>query len=143
MCDYILLAGVSDPACLQTTGAPIWWCALHALGISCSCALQGGRYIAGVQTQTDKNLTDYTVFPFTDLQKYNDMNPLVGTCFANTTGLTIAPEMVQRVNDCTERRLLCCCMAGGQVSPATCHTHTCTCSKSPHSSCASCITRYS
>ena len=115
-----LLAGIPDPACLGKAADLIWWYALHALCVSSSCALQEGRYLAGLQTQTNQNLTGYRVFPFTDLQKYNDMNPLLGTCFANTTGLTITPEMMQRVNACTEDRPICCYKADDQVSPVSC-----------------------
>ena len=93
---------------------------MHALRISSSCALQEGRYTAGVQTQTTQNLTGYTVFPFTALQFYNNMNPLLGTCFANTTGLTVTPAMMQRVNDCTEINTICCYTANDQVSPVPC-----------------------
>ena len=73
-----------------------------------------------MQTQANQHLTDYTAFPFADLQNQNNMNPVLGTCFANTTGLTITPEMMQRVNDCTENYTICCYTAGNQVRPVQC-----------------------
>ena len=104
--------------------------------------MQEGRYIAGVQTQPEQNLTDYTVFPFTDLRYYNDMRPLLGTCFANATGLAITPEMMQQVDDCAPR--ICCYTPDDQVGPVPCQdtcTQTCTCSESLHSLPAACSSR--
>lgn len=78
--------------------------------------LQEGRYIAGVQTQPNQNLSGYTVFPFTDLQDQNDMNPLLGSCFGNSMGLTITPGLMQQVNECTAKNTICCYIADDQVS---------------------------
>lgn len=83
--------------------------------------MQEGKYIAGVQPQINQTIAGYTMFPFTDFQNYNDMNPLLGTCFANTTGLTISPEMMQQVNNCSEDQSVCCYTANDQVSLVSCH----------------------
>lgn len=127
--------------------------------------LQEGRYVAGVQTQTNQNLPEYTVFPFADLQNVDDMNPVLGTCFANTTGLSVTPNMRQQVNDCAATHSLCCYSDGDEVTPGQLHAtllhatlqtqykpthrllgqcvtrraHFCRCSKFLHASCCSWI----
>lgn len=86
-------------------------------------AVQGGNYIAGVQPQSLRNLSDYQVFPFSDLQNQYDMNPVLGSCFANGSGLTI-PSLVQEVNSCTQKYHICCYNAvNDQVRP---DWHSCT-----------------
>ena len=80
-----------------------------------SIALQEGKYIAQVQTQPNWSLPDYTAFPFSDIQKQMDMNPVLGTCFANMTGLTIPAALRQQVNDCAANTTLCCYVSNDQV----------------------------
>ena len=97
---------------------------MHALPTTFSCtevavivAVQEGRYSIESQTQPYQNVTGYTAFLFTDLQNHNDMNPVLGTCFANTTGLDITSDisLMQRVDDCALNYTFCCYAADDQV----------------------------
>lgn len=95
------------------------WCTQTTAALTCSktVAVQGGNYIAGVQPQSLRNLSDYDVFPFSDLQNQYDMNPVLGSCFANGSGLTI-PSLVPEVNTCTDKYHICCYNAvNDQVRP--------------------------
>ena len=94
-----------------------WQALIKLTDLEVNTVLQEGRYIPGVQTQTNHTLPDYTVFPFADIQDQVDMMPVLGTCFANTTGLSILPALSQQVNDCADKRALCCYTNLGQVSP--------------------------
>lgn len=100
------------------------WYAVHALPTIFSCtegaviaAVQEGTYFIESQTQPYQNVTGYAVFPFTDLQNHNDMKPVLGTCFANTTGLDITSDnvLMQRVDDCAQKHTFCCYVANDQV----------------------------
>ena len=53
-------------------------------------------------------MSEYTVFPFADLEGYDDMTPTLGTCFANTTGLSISPTLTGPVDACTQQPGSCC-----------------------------------
>lgn len=74
-----------------------------------STFLQEGRYIAGVHTELSQNLSDFTVFPFTDFPP-SPLRPVLGTCFASNFNLTTIPTLVQQVNNCTDSDTgnLCC-----------------------------------
>jgi len=41
------------------------------------------------------------------------MTPTLGTCFANTTGLSINPTLTGLVDACTQQTGLCCYTASG------------------------------
>ena len=80
-------------------------------------ALQSGAYISGTQIQPSQNLSDYTVFPYADLQNQNDMTPSLGSCFANSTGLGISTALTGQVHECMAKNTLCCyAAADGQVT---------------------------
>ena len=74
----------------------------------CFPALQNGSYVPGRQIQSIQSLSSYTIFPFADLEGYDDMTPTLGTCFANTTGLSISPTLTGLVDACTQQNGLCC-----------------------------------
>lgn len=59
------------------------------------------NYIAGVHTELNQNLLDFTVLPFTAFPS-STLRPLPGTCFASNSSLTIIPDLVQRVINCTD-----------------------------------------
>jgi len=79
----------------------------------CFGALQNGSYVPGRQIQSTQNVSEYSVFPFADLEGYDDMTPTLGTCFANTTGLSINPTLTGLVDACTQQTGLCCYTASG------------------------------
>ncbi len=82
-------------------------------------ALQNGSYVPGRQIQSTQNVSEYTVFPFADLEGYDDMTPTLGTCFVNTTGLSINNTLFGLVDGCTQQNRECCYDAanvGDQVS---------------------------
>ncbi len=82
-------------------------------------ALQNGSYVPGRQIQSTQNVSEYSVFPFADLEGYDDMTPTLGTCFANTTGLSINNTLFGLVDACTQKNEECCYDAanvGDQVS---------------------------
>lgn len=60
------------------------------------------------QIQSTQNVSKYTVFPFADLEGYNDMTPTLGTCFANTGGLSINNTLFGLVDACTQKNEECC-----------------------------------
>ncbi len=74
----------------------------------CFHALQNGSYVPGRQIQSTQSLSNYTIFPFADLEGYDDMTLTLGTCFANTTGLSISPTLTGLVDACTQQNGLCC-----------------------------------
>ncbi|KAA6418535.1 MAG: hypothetical protein FRX49_11481 [Trebouxia sp. A1-2] len=75
---------------------------------------QNGSYAPGRQIQSTQSLSNYTVFPFADLEGYDDMTPTLGTCFANTTGLPISPPTLTGLVDaCTQQNGLCCYKGSG------------------------------
>lgn len=76
--------------------------------------MQNGSYAPGRQIQSTQSLSNYTVFPFADLEGYDDMTPTLGTCFANTTGLPISPPTLTGLVDaCTQQNGLCCYKGSG------------------------------
>ena len=74
----------------------------------CFDALQNGSYVPGRQIQSTQSLSNYTVFPFADLEGYDNMTPTLGTCFANTSGVSISPTLTGLVDACTQQNGLCC-----------------------------------
>ncbi len=83
--------------------------------------MQNGSYVPGRQIQSTQSVSNYTVFPFADLEGYDDMTPTLGTCFANTTGVSISPTLTGLVDACTQQNGLCCykaSSAGDQVKLA-------------------------
>ncbi|DBB17410.1 TPA: hypothetical protein ACH3X3_014441 [Trebouxia sp. C0006] len=69
---------------------------------------QNGSYVPGRQIQSTQNVSEYTVFPFADLEGYDDMTPTLGTCFVNTTGLSINNTLFGLVDGCTQQNRECC-----------------------------------
>ena len=74
----------------------------------CFVALQNGSYVPGRQIQSTQSLSNYSVFPFADLEGYDNMTPTLGTCFANTSGVSISPTLTGLVDACTQQNGLCC-----------------------------------
>jgi hypothetical protein len=82
--------------------------------------VQNGSYVPGRQIQSTQSVPNYTVFPLADLEGYDDMTPTLGTCFANTTSLSISPTLTGLVDACTQQNGLCCYKAANasdQVNP--------------------------
>ncbi len=80
--------------------------------------MQNGSYVPGRQIQSTQNVSEYSSFPLADIQNYDDMTPTLGTCFANTTGLSSNATLAGLVDACTERNVHCCydaTSAGTQV----------------------------
>ena len=71
-------------------------------------ALQNGSYVPGKQIQSTQNVPEYTVFPFADLQNYNDMNPTLGTCLMSSNATALPATLRDGVDSCTESNTLCC-----------------------------------
>ena len=64
-------------------------------------------------------MSEYSVFPFADLEGYDDMTRTLGTCFVNTTGPSINNTLFGLVDGCTQQNGECCYDAanvGDQVS---------------------------
>ena len=80
--------------------------------------LQTGSYLPGQQIQDAQMLPEYSVFPYADLQHFDDMNPTLGSCFPEGSSLETNETLAGLVTSCAQSNTLCCysANAGDQAS---------------------------